>query len=511
MAKWAEGYITDIEYSFGYFNELNPTRATMGLIANQILPPRIRYACELGFGQGISINFHSAASDVEWWGTDFNPQQAAFAKELSDGSGSHIFDESFQEFCSRDDLPMFDFIALHGIWSWISDTNREILTDFIRRKLALGGVVYLSYNTLPGWASAAPLRELIANFSHGLIASSETLKRIERGIDVTEKFLAAQPLWLKANPLIAERFEKVIKPQARNYLAHEYFNRDWKPMYFSDVANQLAHAKVEFASSANPLDAIDGINLSKEIKAFLAEVKDENLYQQLRDYAVNQQFRKDYWVKGRRRLTASNYRSLWQDQKFILTSPAHEIPMKVTGAAGEAILGSSVYQPLLEVLSKKMITSVAELEGLLGPKGISAPQIKEALLVLVGQGHVSPVQHDFETGNKISKVQLFNKRILERSSSSTEINFLCSPVTGGGIYIPRLHQLFLLAMINGQKDLTQIAHSTWKILAENHEKLSKNGKKLETEHENISEIIDQIKNFMKNRLTLLQALRVSEI
>jgi SAM-dependent methyltransferase len=66
-----------------------------------------------------------------------------------------LFDESFAEFASRD-LPEFDYIGLHGIWSWISDENRAVIVDFIRRKLKVGGVLYISYNTLPGWAPLPP-------------------------------------------------------------------------------------------------------------------------------------------------------------------------------------------------------------------------------------------------------------------------------------------------------------------------------------------------------------------
>ena len=51
------------------------------------------------------MNF-AAGSDVNWWGTDFNPSQASFASELSRASGSamELFDDSFEEFLTRSDL-----------------------------------------------------------------------------------------------------------------------------------------------------------------------------------------------------------------------------------------------------------------------------------------------------------------------------------------------------------------------------------------------------------------------
>jgi tRNA G46 methylase TrmB len=86
-----------------------------------VAPPDVRVACELGFGQGVSLNIHAAAPTVDWWGTDFNPQQVANAQRLSQAAGSRaqLCDDSFAEFCQRDDLPSFDFIGVHGIWSWV--------------------------------------------------------------------------------------------------------------------------------------------------------------------------------------------------------------------------------------------------------------------------------------------------------------------------------------------------------------------------------------------------------
>ena len=62
-----------------------------------------------------------------WYATDFNPSQAAFARELAAASGAdaQLFDDAFADFAESPDLPDFDYIGLHGIWSWISDANRR--------------------------------------------------------------------------------------------------------------------------------------------------------------------------------------------------------------------------------------------------------------------------------------------------------------------------------------------------------------------------------------------------
>lgn len=151
---WTNGYVADIEYVHGYYPVLNPMRMKLAFLNAGLHFPEISNACELGFGQGLSLNFHAAAGGIHWYGNDFNPVHVDSAQELSRASGINTFlsDQSFAEFCYRDDLPEFDYIGLHGVWSWISAENRKHLIHFLSKKLRVGGVAYISYNILPGWA-----------------------------------------------------------------------------------------------------------------------------------------------------------------------------------------------------------------------------------------------------------------------------------------------------------------------------------------------------------------------
>ncbi|MFN7504535.1 MAG: class I SAM-dependent methyltransferase, partial [Limnobacter sp.] len=163
MKSGTANALSDVDYIYGYYPELNPLRVQLALLRRGLRWPSIGTACELGFGQGLAANLHAAASTVTWWGTDFNPAQAAFAQDLATASGvnANFSDDAFVDFVKRPDLPQFDYICLHGIWSWISDENRNAIVDFVRRKLRVGGVLYVSYNTLPGWAGFSPIRHLM--------------------------------------------------------------------------------------------------------------------------------------------------------------------------------------------------------------------------------------------------------------------------------------------------------------------------------------------------------------
>ena len=503
MTTWTSGYVADIGYTYGYYTELNPARIRLALTANGLAFPEIGAACELGFGQGVSTNIHAAASRVSWWGTDFNPSQAGFAQELSAASGAQVFDQSFAEFCSRTDLPEFDFIALHGIWTWISDENRAVIVDFVRRKLKVGGVLYVSYNTLPGWSTAAPLRHLMTEHKDKMGASGAGIvKQVEAALDFTDRLLASNPLWARANPSIAERFAK-IKPQNRNYLAHEYFNRDWHPMYFADMARHLEPAKLSFACSANYNDYLDAINLTPEHQTLLNEIADPHFKQTIRDFMVNQQFRKDYWVKGARALNPVEKAEALRSQAVVLDKPRAEVTLKAAGVLGEVTMAEAVYQPILDFLADHTPKTIGQIQT--GLKELNLAQIQQAVLLLIGQGHVSVVQDAKSIEASRARTKSLNQLLLNKARGSNDGSYLADPVTGGGLTVSRFQQLFVLAYQQGQKTTGQMALYAWNILAAQGQRLIKEGKTLETPEDNLAELTAQAGVFQDKLLPILKA------
>jgi hypothetical protein len=115
MSDRSAGYVTDVG-TFGYHAALNPLATRLAFLRAGLEPPRIVTACELGFGQGVSLAVHAAASHARWWGDDLLPDHVRFAQSLdaAAGSGSTLAEATFEEFAQRGDLPQFDFIGLHG-------------------------------------------------------------------------------------------------------------------------------------------------------------------------------------------------------------------------------------------------------------------------------------------------------------------------------------------------------------------------------------------------------------
>jgi len=509
MTDWTAGYVADIGYTYGYYQELNPQRVKLAFLNAGLVAPEFGSACELGFGQGLSANMHAAASLCSWHGTDFNPAQAGFAQELASVSGSnaHLFDEAFAE-CAQRDMPEFDYIGLHGIWSWISDENRAVIVDFIRKKLKVGGVLYISYNTLPGWGTFAPMRHLMTEHAEIIGADGVGIvSRIDGALDFTEKLLATNPLFARANPLIADRISK-IKDQNRHYLAHEYFNRDWHPMHFGTMGQWLEPAKLNYACSAHYLDFVEAVNLTPEQQAFLKDIHDPMFKQTVRDFMVNQQFRKDYWVKGARRLSQLEQAQGLRDQRLIMTSYSPEVVLKVAGALGEAILSEKVYGPVLDLMADHKIRSLGQIEQAVKDVGITFAQLIQTVLVLCGNGTFSAVQDDTATTKAKKHTDKLNTHLMLKARSHNDLTFLASPVTGGGVAVGRFHQLFVLALQQGKKKPEEWAAFVAQTLASQGQKIVKEGKPLETAEDQLAELTSQAHEFSAKQLPILKALQI---
>lgn len=510
MQDWSDGYMTEVAYTFGYYPELNPLRVRLALLQAGIAPPEIHTACELGFGQGMSVNIHQAASGAQWHGTDFNPAQVGFARELARDTplAARLSDEAFDAFCSRDDLPQFDFIALHGIWSWISDANQAVIAGFIERKLKPGGVVYVSYNTQPGWAAIGPLTELMAGFD---AASNPPgigpAARIDAALDFADRLMASGALYAKANPQVLEQLKR-LRGHDRRYLAHEYLNRDWAPMSFARMRGWMEGARLQFGTSANYLDHVPMLNLSTAQQEMLASISDAGLRETARDFIVNRLFRRDYWVRGTRRLAPADRAERLRAQRLILAQPAAKVKLKVAGSQGEASLHEDIYRPILDALADLHPRSIGEIEQVVAARGVHLARIVEAVIILAGTGALHPAQSEQEIAAARPNAARLNARLCDMARYSEDVSSLASPLTGGAVHVRRVDQLFLLARSLGVDTGAARAAFAGEALTAQGYRIVRNDKTLEPAEQSKA-LLEQAAAFEAERLPVLLALGVA--
>ncbi len=457
MAQWdAGGYVTDTAYLHDFCQFQTPAILSIVALAKGVLPPEldggpITY-CDLGCGQGFTANLVAAANPhAEIVAADFNPSHIAGARNLAQAAGLEnvIFRESdFGELLDDASLPDFDFICLHGVYSWISAENRQRVVTFLHQRLKPGGLVYVSYDAMPGWAAMAPLPRVLVQQAASSGAPSETA--LQQGFAFANKLKDLNARFYRMYPHVSaqmERFQSL--PSA--YLAHELLTRNWQAFSFADVAEELAAAKLTYLGSAYLIDHIDRINFTEEQQAFLAEIQDPLLAETTRDMIVGRQFRRDVFAKGFIPLPPTEIRERWLNMCLVLTVPAEEVDLRVDSPLGKLQLRPDVYAPMLELLADRPMTVRELIERMPEPRPTWV-SLADAIKVLIGRGQVYTALPGDGQAERAISTNGFNNAVLARANSSRGFGYLASPVTGGGVRVDHFAQLYLCAIRQGAAD-----------------------------------------------------------
>lgn len=511
---WTSGYRADIDYTHGYYRELSTGLIDFALLQRGFEPPvregPVRYL-ELGYGQGVTLNIQAAASPGEYWGTDFNPAHANHATGLARASQANLrlFDDSFAELLNRDDLPQFDYIVLHGIWTWVSDENRRVIVDILRKRLKIGGAVYFSYNSLPGWASAMPLRHLLALHVQAAGEQGDVVSRIDGAMAFAGRLADSGAGYFNVNPYAKSRLDG-LKDQNRNYLAHEYLNGVWTPMYFSEIQEWLSEAKLSYAAAASAMENIDGFVLTQPQRDIMASLSSDTLREGVRDYMLNTQFRRDLYVRGARRLNVIERNArLMQIQVMLLVQP-DKLLREVTIGQNKIGFNADIYDPIIEALSANGGAPRRLSDLMKEPRIAALPPgaVIEAAQVLIGTGQASPVQEDAEIKAATPTSRRLNAALMEPNAHSGEIAVLASPVIGSGFNLNRVEQLLVRSVARGVKTPKAWAAEVWAIFASQNQALVQDGKALATPEENLAELERQAGVFETERLPVLKRLGI---
>ncbi|GGF78538.1 hypothetical protein GCM10007301_43140 [Azorhizobium oxalatiphilum] len=510
MNSWTHGYVHEVDYTHGFYRELTP--AVMALAALRRgkrvdLPDEGATYCELGCGHGFSVNLLAAANPhMDFHANDFLPAHVAGARRLArDASlpNAHFYEHGFADFAAAPGLPAsFDIIALHGVYSWVSEESRRHVIDFIAARLKPGGLVYVSYNALPGLAAVLPLRRLLVD--HAGRGAGPMLGRIEEALGFATSAQEADAIYFRHSPDAGARL-KQMKTMSANYLAHEYFNLDWEPFYFEDVASALEAAKLSFVGSANLIEQADELALTDAQRALLAGETDPLRREGLRDFMVNEQFRKDLFVKGPMDHTFRSGVGVWLNTRFALVTARAHVPAMIKGRRRNLELDPQVHGAILDALQAGPVT-VRQMLGVPAVAALNFDQITNALGLLVGAGQVQPCLPEAGEAERAERCRAFNLAVCTRSEETEDFQFLASPVTGGGVVLNRFEQLFLVALREGHETPAQWATFVWQVLAPQGHKLVKDGRMLETAEENLAELLSGAELFARERLPLCRTL-----
>ncbi len=510
---WTAGYASDIEYTAGFYREQGPSYLNFVCALSGVEPVPLDQPFtyfELGFGRGLTVNLLAASNPQgRFYAADFNPAHVAGAREMAASAGLEnltLYEDSFEDLAngSQPALPQCDFITLHGIYTWVTAENQQHIVKFISRYLKPGGLVFMSYNALPGWAAALPLQRLLVEYGDAFPNRSDL--QVKGAADLVTRMEAANASYFVGNPGLKPRLD-MLKAGSANYLVHEYMHKHWEPRYHADVARDMAAAKLEYVGSADLSLSYPKLFLSPEKEELVNTMSSAAMRETMKDYFLNTGFRKDIFVRGARKMSPLRQSECLQQVGVALTMPLSRVTLELKLTIGQVSGKEEVYRPVLAALAQHPHT-LGELQVLLAPNAPALHDLAQAAALLVASGQAEVYWGS--AAGELRKAHGMNQAISRQALYGDEYGSLCSPLLGNGIATPFIERLVYRALpANGADfDPGAIVAAVWKILQGQGRKLVKDGVACKTDSDNIAELGSQVRAILKDRLPLWRQLKM---
>ncbi len=234
----------DLMYESGAFPQtaINNLEARARLMGLQPAPAANAKVLELGCSMGGNIITQALYyPDAEFVGIDLSGRQVAQGNAIIEKMGLENVRLEEKDILTVDEsFGKFDYIIVHGIWSWVPDAVKDKIFSICRNNLTEHGIAYISYNVYPGWKRQEQLRDIM-QFSGRDVLEEPLEARTRKGLDA-----------LKALAEILENdkglggggklpaIQKILNHNFY-YIAHEYMEAFNDPIYvngFIEWANR---------------------------------------------------------------------------------------------------------------------------------------------------------------------------------------------------------------------------------------------------------------------------------
>ena len=304
-----DGYTTDVNYPAFFYKEMSPVWLTsvvrlLGFATVDVAKP-FSY-CELGCGLGINLLVAAACHPhARFVGVDFNERHLRIARDAAQAAGLsnvEFVHSGFAEFAGTHSEP-FDFIATHGVWSWVAPQHRAGLLACVNASLKPGGVFYLHYMSHPGSTDLLTVQHFLNLFAPQVPGSSA--QQVQTGLKLLRQ-LADRGMFVD-RPGVLKHLDN-LQSKDPQHLAHEFLTDHWQPQHSADVHQQIGALGLGYLGSADAFNNLDvSLSIPGQMQAVIRQAKIPALAETLKDMARNSHQRMDIFQREPQPLSQEAY------------------------------------------------------------------------------------------------------------------------------------------------------------------------------------------------------------
>lgn len=255
---------------------------------------------ELGSATGgnlVPMAFHLPGSDCV--GVELSAHQAGRGQALIAELGLGNCRLLHQDILSLDPDPArglgtFDYILVHGVYSWVPEPVREHILRLCGGLLAPHGIAYVSYNVLPGWRSRGMLRDMLLHHCRG---AASPAKRIAKARELLGLLAAGLAGDLRPEAEVLRRELAYLEGARTSYLYHEYLEDTNAPETFSSFLARARGHGLRYLADAR-LHTLFPASLSLPAQAILDRFETQSETEQYMDFFTLRPFRRSLLVRS---------------------------------------------------------------------------------------------------------------------------------------------------------------------------------------------------------------------
>jgi len=457
MNDWSHGYDVSEGYTYGFRHEMAPDWMDLcARLAGQEPPrttpgQRFRYL-ELGCGQGIGLCLLAAANPQgDFVGVDFLPDHIDHARAVAAAAGLdniYFSDGDFVQLASDwpEKFGRFDYVTLHGVYSWISAPVRAALVDCLAHATAPGALVYVAYNGQPGWLGSMPFRHITRLLRE--TSDQPSTDVLSQSIEIFDRMAAGGASTFQILPGLKARVA-AVKKQSPNYVIHEFMHEGWHPFWASEVAAELDRAGLGFVGTATIAETLLPTGLPPALRQMIEEQSVDSLRQDIQDFIINQSFRRDIFRRRRDDASATHSQqgrdmdALGQMQLHLLTSP-QGAALDVKTSFAEISLQRPAFQEVVNALAE----GPASIANILDLPAMQRQGMANALNVLALLLHGQCLATGPAGGHRPDAAMRLNRVIAEGAAKGVGYTHIAAAALGSAIPVSAVELALLDAWLS---------------------------------------------------------------
>lgn len=453
MNDSSHGYDVSVEYGHGFCPEMAPDWLDLSARIAGHRPPRDSSApfrfLELGAGQGTGLCLLAAANPHgAFVGVDFQPEHVAHASALADQAGLtniRFVEADFLDLAETwpGDFGAFDYVGLHGVYSWMAPELRAAIVTCLAHATKPGGLVYCGYNTQPGWLGTVPFQHITRRLHQG--GGGPGSAAFDASIALFDRLRSGGADTFRILPGLKTRLDSVRTRKA-SYLIHEYLHAHWRPLWHSELADDFERAGLAYVGSATLAETMLPDVLPPPLRAAIVAQTDAGLREDVQDFVINQSFRRDVFVRAAGASAKRDVAALAELRIHLLSPPAPD-GLTVKAAFGEIRLQHQAYDDIVAALGDGP-KSIAALAALPGNQGQGIENVLQIVLLLL---HTRTLALAPPVARSTARAEALNAVIARGAADGLPYDHIAAAATGSAIAASETELLMLDCWFGGAR------------------------------------------------------------